>query len=624
MIISMATYEVGNMDAYETAESRVKQMIVDACESIGYKVDSVKLELPKEEFGDFASPIAFDLAKEVKKAPRIIAGEIKANIKLNELFAKVEVAGAGYLNFYLDYAKFSELVLNSIDADYGKNDLGKGRTVIVEFPSVNPNKPWHIGHLRNALLGDSVARILEFSGFNVQRIDYIDDLGLQVAQSIWGYLHLSNRIEGKVDHWLGEQYVEVAKRIEEPNVAEEVRNIVKELEEGKSTIAALGRELALKCVLAQYETAFKFNIFHDVLIWESDIVREKLFEAAIKKAMECGAAVKETAGKNAGCIVARLDELPEFKGMESADKVLVRSDGTAVYTGKDLAFQLWKFGLIPSNFKFHRVMEQPNGKLLYSTGPEGVGMPFGKADVVVNVIGVEQAYPQLVLKILLKLMGYEKQSENSIHLAYEHAALPEGRFSGRRGTWLGFTADELVEETTKEALKQVRERFKDMGEEEKQKIAKTVAVGAIRFDFLRATPERKIIFKWEEALRFEGDTAPYTQYSYARATRILEKAGEVTDAVDYSVLSSAEEKRLIKKIALFPKVVLSAATAYRPHMIADYLLELASDFSKFYTNRPVLQANPVEKAARLKLVSSYRQVLKNGLWLLGIDAPERM
>jgi len=615
------------MDAFTEMKSEAAKVLASACKSAGYQIAEaeLKFELPKEEFGDLASPVAFDLAKQAKKAPRKIAEEIKAKISLGGMFSKVEVAGAGYLNFYLNSAKFAESALKAIGADYGRSTVGKGVSAIVEFPSVNPNKPWHIGHLRNALLGDSVARLLEFAGYGVQRLDYIDDLGLQVAQSIWGYLHLSDKAEGKVDHWLGIQYVEVAKRIEEPKIAEEVRALVKELEEGDSKNAKLGRELALKCVLAQYETAFRLNIFHNAMIWESDIVREKLFENALRKAVDSGAAVKETGGKNAGCLVAKLEELPEFKGMESADKVLVRSDGTAVYTGKDLAFQLWKFGLIPSTFKFSEVMVQPDGRKLYSTGKAGKPMPFGKAGIVVNVIGVEQAYPQMVLKMLLKLMGHTKESSNSIHLAYEHAALPEGRFSGRKGTWIGFTADELLDETTKEALSQVRERFKDMGEDEKKRIAEAVAVGAIRFDFLRATPEKKIIFKWEEALKFDGDTAPYIQYSHARAARILEKAGGIPSQIDYSALSSPDEKRLIKQLALFPGIAAIAARDYRPHLIADYLLVLAADFSKFYASCPVLQAEDEKaKNARLKLVSCYKQVLKNGLWLLGIDAPERM
>ncbi|MDD5317965.1 MAG: arginine--tRNA ligase [Candidatus ainarchaeum sp.] len=625
------------MDAFTEMKREAARVVASACGSVGYQVSEedvfCKLEVPKEEFGDIASPVAFDVARAERTSPRKIAEKITVAMRMFSLvpgpfFVNAKVAGAGYVNLYLDAAAFSEKVLNEVQAgggDYGRNDSGKGRRAIVEFPSVNPNKPWHVGHLRNAVLGDSVARLLEFSGYSVQRMDYIDDLGLQVAQSVWGYLHLSGRIEGKADHWLGAQYVKVAKKIGDEKVEAEVRGIVKEMEEGGSQTAEKARELAMKCVLAQYETAFKLGIFHDVLLWESDIVRGKLFDAAVRMALESGAAVREAGGKNAGCVVARLEGAQGFEGMESADKVLVRSDGTAVYTGKDLAFQLWKFGLIESGFRFSELLVQPNGRKLYTSGKAGKpDARFGKADLVVNVIGVEQAYPQLVLKVLLKAMGFAAQSENSVHLAYEHAALPEGKFSGRAGTWVGFTADELLAETEAEAQKQVRERFKDMGEKEKRAVAAMVSVGAIRFDFLRTTPERKLVFKWEEALKFDGDTAPYVQYSHARAARILEKAGKPGGKPDYAALSSPDEMRLVKRLALFPETAAGAAKAYRPHMVADYLLDLSKDFSRFYANCPVLQADGKAKAARLKLVSCYKSVCRNGLLLLGIGAPERM
>ncbi len=619
------------MDPYLQAKERIAPLIFRACAQLGYlaaeKEIISKLEDAKEEFGDFASPVAFDLAKSARKAPRKIAEEVAAQIEEDPLVSKVEVAGAGYINFHLNSGEYAKLVIGAIDSAKGKYGSGerKSEKILVEFPAVNPNKPWHIGHMRNAILGDSVARILEFYGFKVEREDLINDLGLQVAQSVWGFINLGGTPSGKLDHWLGQEYVEVAKKIEDPKVAEEVRTILKGMERGTGDIAKSARELAEKCVKAQYETAFKLNIFHDVLIWESDIVKSGLYGAALEKAEATGEVIREETGKNAGCIVAKLEKIEEFKGMESPDKVLVRSDGTATYTGKDLAFQMWKFGIILPKFKYRVFMKQPNGHEAYTTSADGAEMVFGKADRVINVIGSEQAYPQKVLKAIFKLMGKEKEAANSIHLSYEHAALPEGAFSGRAGTWVGYTADEVIEATSKEAMNQIRERFKDMGEAEKMKIANSVAIGAIRFDFLRTTPEKKIIFKWEEALKFEGDTAPYVQYSHARASRIIEKAGGLPKGVDYGAITDASEKRLIKWLALFPRTVELSAREYRPHLIAEYLLDLSNSFSKFYQNCPVLQAEDARtKAARLKLVSCYKEVLKNGLLLLGIEAPERM
>ena len=620
------------MSVLSDVKREAAEAVAAACEKAGYTTtpDAVlaRFETPKEEFGDLACAIAFDIAKTARKAPRKIAEEVKAKLVLGGacIIEKADVAGAGYVNLHFSRGSFARRVLDSVGEGYGRSEIGKGTRAIIEFPSVNPNKPWHIGHLRNAILGDSVARLLEFSGYGVQRIDYIDDLGLQVAQSVWGFLHLSDKIDGKADHWMGKQYVEVAKRAEEPTVAEEVRELVKKLEDGNSEEAKTGRELALKCVLAQYETAFRLGIYHDALVWESDIVREKLLDKALKLALDSGAAVKETEGKNKGCIVAKLEALPEFKGMENADKVLVRSDGTAVYTGKDLAFHLWKFGLIPSPFEFGVVMKEPGGRTLYSTqAAGGAKMAFGGANLAVNVIGVEQEYPQLVLKMLLKLMGHAKEAANSVHLAYGHVALPEGRFSGRAGTWVGFTADELLDGSEKQALNEVRERFKDMGEAERGEVAKMVSVGAVRFDFLRGTPERRIIFTWEEALKFDGDTAPYIQYSHARASRILERTPGARPArADAALLRAGEEFRLVKRIASFPQAVESAARAYRPHLVAEYLLDLSREFSSFYANCPVLDAEGPLRDARLELVAAYRRTVQNGLWLLGICAPERM
>jgi arginyl-tRNA synthetase len=617
-------------DPFAGARESIVQLICGSCRKLKFSVTEEEaeksLEYPKEQFGDLASAISFELAKREKKAPRSIAESIKDSIKPSGLIEKVEVAGGGYLNFYFNFGKFAGLTIEAVEGNknYGEVDLGKGKKALVEFPSVNPNKPWHIGHLRNALLGDSVSRILEYAGYKVERENYIDDLGLQVAQSIWGYTKLSNRVGGKMDHWLGKQYVDVAGRAGEKEVEEEVRGIMKRLEEGENEVSKLGRELAEKCVKAQYETAFKLNIFQDVLIWESNIVQTKMLEGAIEMLLKKGVAVKEGKGANTGCIVAKLEGMKEFADMENPDKVLVRSDGTATYTGKDIAFQLWKFGILPNRFMFSIFMKQPNGKQLFTTSRKGRKMKFGKADLVVNVIGVEQKYPQKVLLSLLKSMGYEKEAGNSVHLSYEHAWLPDEKFSGREGTWIGYTADELIEKAVEYAKGEIKNRFREMGEGEKESIAHTVGVGGIRFDFLKTSPEKKIIFRWEDALNFEGDSAPYVQYSHARAARIIEKSPGRSRGVDCSILNSPDERRLVRLIAKFPSVVRSSAKDCRPHYIADYLIDLATAFSKFYTTSPVLTAPEKERKARLALVRCTKRVLKNGLELLGIEAPERM
>ncbi|MCX6768508.1 MAG: arginine--tRNA ligase, partial [Candidatus Micrarchaeota archaeon] len=291
------------------------------------------LEMPKGEFGDLACKAAFLLAPREKKSPAQIAAELVPKLKGHKWVEKVESAGP-YINFFFN-DKFYASALKEI-LKKGKS-YGKGKkkgTVMVEFPSVNPNKPWHAGHLRNAILGDSVARVLAHAGWEVESIDYIDDLGLQVAQSLWGYMHLGNKPEGKFDHWLGAQYVEVAKRMEtDQKLQAETREMLKKMEEGGNEISKKARWIAEECVRAQYATDFSYSIFHDGLIFESDIVHT-IFHEGIEMLKSSNAIILEKEGKNAGCWVVKLGG--KFQNMQDPDKILIRSDGTATYTGKDV------------------------------------------------------------------------------------------------------------------------------------------------------------------------------------------------------------------------------------------------------------------------------------------------
>ncbi|VVC02808.1 Arginine--tRNA ligase [Candidatus Burarchaeum australiense] len=279
--------------------------------------------------------------------------------------------------------------------------------------------------------------------------------------------------------------------------------------------------------------------------------------------------------------------------------------------------------MIDAQLKFSEFLKQPNGTALLTSSRQGSSSRFPPASAAINVIGVEQQYPQRVLSLLMESMGFGEQAANYVHLSYEHAGLPDKKFSGREGSWVGYSADEVIDEAEARALTEIRARFADMAEDEKAKIARSVGIGAVRFDMLRTTPEKKITFTWEKALNFEGDSAPYIQYSHARCTRILEKAGEVLFG-DISLLSEAEERDLAMHLARFPSKVSHAAIDMRPHLIAEYLLELSALFSKFYSACPVLKAEPRMMEARLKLVKATQIVLRNGLNLLGVDAPERM
>ncbi|MEW6721895.1 MAG: arginine--tRNA ligase [Candidatus Micrarchaeota archaeon] len=612
----------------DSLKDEIAAMVADAA---GAGKEDALNSIETGKVGDLSSRIAFTLAKERKENPAKLASEIAAKLaseiaKKSEStkptnLAKVEAAGP-YINFYLSDEAYRSILGDVLErkGKYGSGKKKQGK-VIIEFPSVNPNKPWHIGHLRNALLGDSVARILEFDGHPVERMDYIDDLGLQVAQSLWGFLNYDSNPVGKFDLWLGTQYVGVAKKFEEDkSVVEGVRETLKQMEEGGNEIAKAGRELAERCVAAQYQTSFAFGVYHDVLIFESDILRT-IFEDGIGYIKKNDAVVLEKDGKNAGCWVVKLSEEfeKEFGKMENPDKVLIRSDGTAVYTGKDVIFHLWKFGKL-RNFRYEPFIEQPNGKTAYKSSPSGEDMDFGNASAAINVIGVEQKYPQRVIVEVLRRLHFAKEAENLHHLAYEHVGLPEEKFSGRKGTWVGFTADELLAESERRVMEKIKP---EVVENERKAISRLVGAGAIKFSFLRTGSEKRITFKWEDALNMEGDSGPYLQYAYVRTQGILSKAKDAP-AAEAAALNESE-RALIRKLSQFQEIVRRASKERAPHHLAQYALEVAAGFTSFYTNSPVLAAESAPlRRSRLAITLAASIVLRNALHLLGIECPERM
>jgi arginyl-tRNA synthetase len=604
----------------EAMKEELAQMLSKAA---GCSEEEAESSLEMGRIGDISSRIAFMLSKEKKENPAKLAGELASKLQSAKTknLDKIEATGP-YINFYLSDAAY-EGILSGILKKKEKFGSGKKKEgkVVIEFPSVNPNKPYHIGHLRNAILGDSVARILEFDGYDVEKMDYIDDLGLQVAQSLWGFLNYDSNPKGKFDLWLGHQYVGIAKKLEtDKEVIEGVRDTLKQMEEGDNEIARAGRALAEKCVAAQYETSFAFGIYHDVLVFESDIIRN-VFEEGIEFLKKNEAVVYETEGKNAGCWVVKLGEEfeKEFGKMENPDKVLIRSDGTAVYTGKDVIFHLWKFGRL-GKFRYEPFLVQPNGKTSYKSSPEGKEMDFGGATVAINVIGVEQKYPQRVIVEVLRRLNLNEQADGLHHLSYEHVGLPDEKFSGRKGTWIGFTADELLAE----AVVRVTEKIKpEHSQDDKDRIAKLVAPAAIKYSFLRTSSDKRITFKWEDALSMEGDSGPYLQYAYVRTNGILGKSQE-KPAVTGAVFNK-DERALIRKMAQLGDVVARCSKERAPHHLTQYSLELANGFSSFYVSSPVLvEKDEKTRKNRLAITLATSIVLRSSLGLLGIECPEKM
>jgi arginyl-tRNA synthetase len=586
---------------------------------------------PKKEFGDISSSIGFKLARQLKVSPHIAAQELMNHIKKSKLIKDVKELD-GYINASIEEQRYAKLVIERIFEEkdnYGSSAIGKGKKAIVEYPSVNPNKPWHVGHLKNALLGDAISNILEFCSYQVEREDYIDDLGLQVAESLWGYLNLGDKPSKKFDQWVGEEYVKVNQIMKERNISNEINELLKKIEDHSTKEAKLCREFAEKCVIAQYETAFKYRCFHDILIWESDIVRAGLLERALKVAEESGALERPKEGEYAGCLVANLEKLGEvsdaLKNLEESRKVLIRSNGTATYLAKDLAFHMWKFGIIKGDFLFTEFMKQPNGKILYTSSDKGEEKDFGNADMVINVIGSAQQHEQLMLKSLLALSGFKEKANNLVHLSYGEVELEAGSLHGRSGGWIGkdknYTADDLLDEVSSKAELLTKE---EMPEEEKKKVAREVALGAIKFDFLKSSPEKKTIFSWEKALNFEANSGPYCMYTYARASKIIEKAGSNLDLskIDYSKLTRGYDFEVLLLLGEAQDYVEKACNEFRPNVITDYLLYLSSLFSKFYENMPVIGSDAFE--LRLGIVFGVKQVLGNMLKLLGIAPLERI
>ena len=636
-------------DLQEKAKLTLKKAIDEMLSEYGARWDGEITfdDTPSLELGDFGTAVAFQLARVFRKAPKLIAEEIIERLELPEGITGVKAVN-GYINFYIDYSHFGralvEEILGKAEA-YGESQLGKGKKVIVEHTSVNPTKPLHMGHARNAVLGDTMARIMRKLGYTVEVQNYIDDLGVQFAQVLWGYLNLKDdfeRIEAElrekglkedfIDHVMGLLYVEVNRKIEEnPEVDKEVRELMKKLEEGDNEIAEIGRKLAESVVKAQMLTTYRMGITYDLLSWESDIIRSGIFDEAYQLIEASDNFFWAEEGKYRGAFVMDLRKL--FPDMKNPFLVLKRSDGTATYTGKDIAYHLWKFGKVNADM-LYKLWDRIENHETWTTAPDGEEMPgrFGRGDVVINVIGSEQRHPQMAVKYALQLLGFEDAAQNFHHLAYEHVVREEGKFSGRKGTWVGFTVDEVLNEAVQRAKELVEEKNPSLSGEEKNRIAEAVGVGAVRFNLVKYSADKIITFRWDDVLNFEGESAPYIQYAHARCASILRKAEEsgvetswkaLLEKADFSKLTN-REKELIKLLAKFPTVIESAGRDIKPHLIPAYLNELASLFNKFYMDHPVLKAEKGIREERLLLVLAVKEVLRNGLELLGIEAPEKM
>ena len=610
-------------------------------DSQNYEPVSFSVESAKPGFGDITCNVSFLLSKQLKKSPQEISNEISKLYTFDNIpqIKNVESHPSGYLNFNIDYTQFSNLVISSsLQENYGSLDIGHNEKIVVEHTSVNPNKALHVGHIRNVILGDIVSKILRKGNFDVKVLNYVDDSGLQVADIIVGFTELgfSQEPSGneKFDHYCGDTvYVKTTEKYETDKKLEEKRHeILKQIEDSSSDISKMAQTITRKVLNEQLKTVWNLGVFYDCLNFESQIIHSKLWEKIFEKLKSENQIKYEEAGDNAGCWVIPAEG--------EDDKILVRSNGVATYIAKDIPYAAWKLGLVEDPFSYKIHSTQKNDQTLYETTlgeiPDHDDNKLNlSGNKVITVIDNRQIRLQ---KIVSGLMAKFKEEGAYTHLGYESVTLSadtvkslglsvdgeSAQMSGRKGLYVN--ADTVLETLTKRVYDESKSRNENLSESELQNIANIVAVGTIRYEMIKPDLDKIITFDLKNSLRLEGDTCSYIQYSYARASRILEKT-ETKPNFDsgFELLSSEYEKNLIKKIAMFDVQVNDSVNNFSPKVIAKYSYELAVTFSSFYEHVKVLKSETPELLnARLCLVVSFQKTLKSSLGLLGIDAPERM
>jgi arginyl-tRNA synthetase len=592
------------------------------------------VEPAKPGFGDVSSNIAFLLAKHMKKSPQDISITLSEKYSQlnNTLVSKVESHPSGYLNFFADWAKLNQLILSESNLEeFGSVDLGENSTIVVEHTSVNPNKALHIGHVRNIIVGDVISRILQKANYNVNVLNYVDDSGLQVADILVGFKHLGFSQEPpegkKFDHYCGDDvYVKTTEKYEQDSSLEEIRkNVLKELEEGDSETAQFADKITGKVLENQLETCWNLGVTYDCLNYESQIIRSGLWSKIFEKEFE-------NEGKNSGCWVIR------GEGKEE-DKVIVRSNGTATYIAKDIPYAAWKLGLLEDPFHYKKYQKsQTDTRILWQTTLDDSDEPKQNfsGEKVITVIDSRQARLQ---KIITTLMAkFKSKSDAYVHMGYESVTLSpdtartlgldtegkQAQMSGRKGLYVN--ADSVYELLKNKTIEETSKRHPEMNESDIQSIAHQISVGTLRYEMIKQDLDKIIAFDLTKSLSLEGDTAPYIQYTHARAARIIEKSGGTpTIDVDFSLLQDPNELNLVKLIGLFDMQVRDAAKNLSPKVIARYCHDLAVAFNSFYEHVKVLDIEDknLEKS-RLCLVQSFKLTVERSLGLLGITAPDKM
>jgi arginyl-tRNA synthetase len=629
----------------------------------GVEHDPVVEVPPRRDLGDLAFPAPLQLARVLRRNPRDIAQELVDRWRPPEVVREVGVAGAGYVNVFLRRPAFAERAFTEAVVVAQGGDLGK---VVVEHTNINPNKAAHIGHLRNAVLGDILVRLLRAMGHPVEVQNYIDDTGVQLADVVVGFMDLEGKDHDAVaalpepfDYTCWDLYSRVGRWYEEDPARRELRQkTLHALETNTGDRGRLGRLVARRIVHRHLNTMARLGIGYDLLTRESDILGLDFFEQAFAQLRERDAIRNEEAGKNAGCWVMPLTESEEFAGLEDPDKVIVRSDGTVTYVGKDIAYQLWKFGLLGRDFHYRFWTEEGLWETTSEEEPPGPDTPelpeFGGASRVINVIDARQSYLQRIVRAGLEALGHEDEAQRSIHFAYEMVALSADtarqlgfgaeedgaaaqggkalEMSGRKG--IGVKADDLMNQLESRSREEIEKRNRDLPAAELDALARQIATAALRFFMAKATTTRVIAFDFDEALAFEGETGPYLQYSSVRARNIQRRLAEEGLA---NTLTAAEIRALPEEVweddlwdlvlgvAQIQEMVAKGAETLELSLVARHGLELAQKFNAVYHQHPILQEkDETLRSVRLAATLVFQRGLETVAELLGVPLPERM
>lgn len=613
---------------------------------------------PQLKMGDLALAFPFQLAKKTNAQPRQMAEEIISQLSPIEGIEKIEVAGVGYINLFLDRKKFFSRKLRSIDSPSLSPEEDK---IIIEHTNINPNKAAHIGHLRNACLGDTLCRCQKYKGEKVEIQNYIDDTGVQVVDIVFGLMEMEKKslsdikkIEGKFDYYCWDLYARASAYLDtHPEAQKRRAEMLKKIEHGKNPEVETANYVSRRILKAHLSTMRRIDVSYDILPCESSILALKFWEKAFSLLKDKKAIYLANEGVNKGCWVMRLES------DEEKEKILVRSDGTVTYVGKDIAYQLWKFGLLGKDFYYEPFLKD-NGKTIWITSSTSKpdSPSFGKGSLVYNVIDNRQSYLQKIVVQGLKSLKYFDQAKKSIHFSYEMVALSpksikelnlkvsdedkERAFlevSGRKG--LGIKADDLIDRLEEKALAEVDKRNLELFSEQKAEIAWKIACGALRYFMLKFARNSLIIFDFEEALNFEGETGPYLQYTLVRINSIFRKLKEREGFEEKDIktlISSAEfpikvltdkEKDdfwdLVFYASQFEEELLHSIRSLEFSHLAKFSFNLCQKSNSYYHVYQVL-AEKNEKIKHFRILTIYyvREILKRALSLMGIPQPERM